>query len=71
MESENKNYTQIIVWVIVVIIVIGLIIWGFLVKSPKEVLAPSENNIATSSVNVATSTSKPLPPLQTNFDIKG
>lgn len=45
MEEENKtNFTPVVIGVIIVAI-IGLLIWGFFFKSPKEVLAPNDEVI--------------------------
>lgn len=75
MEGENKtNYTQATIIGVVVVVIVGLLIWGFFVKSPSEVLAP-ENNIETNIPKTNSPVVQPTVPntdeVVPGFDYKG
>ncbi len=51
MEPEKTNYAKPVTIGVIIIVIIGLFIWGFFVKSPKEVLAPVKDSLATTTVD--------------------
>ena len=77
MEGENKtNFTPVVIGIIIVAIV-GLLVWGFFFKSPKEVLAPV-NNTDTNVVDIKKNNTLIIPSVppgtdatDQNFDYKG